>query len=900
MARQASRRIDIKASLLLGVTTAVAWAGTGSIAAAQAAPAAVDVPAQPLATSLMQIGRQTRAEIVYAAADVRGRRATAVHGAYSTEQALRLALRGTGLVARRTAQGAFLVQAEQPQPTPSAPTNQTVGAAQDHGIPEIVVTARKRNERAIDVPVAIAALSGEDLGRYATSSLTAISERVPQLVIGESTNQTGGSISLRGIGAGIANPSTEQAVTLNLDNIPISYGNAVRLGQFDLQRVEVLKGPQALFYGKNSPGGIISLVSADPGDQFEARLRTGYEFAADQRFVEGIVSGPLTDRVGARVVAFYSKEDGWFRNLAVPVSGRTPGAAASSNNSEDLFLRGTLTFRSPDDSFRVKAKVNYGQRDRDGIGPAAAGQPVYCPNGVPQIGLGVTTDCKLDRYFIDAALPPSVAALHPSFQDGTPFTKSRQFLASVSSDLDVSDTLALSMVTGYYRLQEESLDSFTSVNNPATGASNDLVASAFSQELRLASNFDGPINFLAGAFYQDASFTVDQAFYVFTTAPALIAATAYDQDTQAVSVFGQVRVDLSEQLELAAGARQSWERKALTGTVNLTPFTILNPRRSFDDFSPEVTLSYKPLRDLTVYAAYREGFTSGGFNTLPTQLRSPAFPTLAARNLSFDQMTARGGEVGVKGYIADRQISFDLIGYQFKYRGLQLSRWDERAFTQTVQNAGAARVRGVELSATARPDVAPGLELRGSVNYNDARYTRFIGGCYAGQSVSEGCNLNPRNPLADPSTFGTAATPYNGQDQSGQRLARAPEWALSGGFTYDREFSDNLGGVLSFDALYSSAYPYQTEANPRAVQSAYWLLNGSIGIYGGLNRSWELSLIGRNLTNRLYTATGGTLAFTGTGTGTTSTTSADLLGVPGSPRSVLLQLTVRNSLFGGR
>lgn len=782
------------------------------------------------------------------------------------------------------------------QPDAEAPQAEAGGAASA----EIIVTARKRDERAIDVPVAISALSGEAIDRYATSSLTAIGERVPQLVIGESTNQTGGSISLRGIGAGIANPSTEQAVTLNLDGIPVSYGNAVRLGQFDLQRVEVLKGPQSLFYGKNSPGGIISLISADPAKQFEARLRTGYEFQAKQKFLEAIVSGPLSDQVGARIVAYYSKEDGWFRNLGVPVTGRTPGAAAKSNNAEDLFLRGTLTFRSPDDRLRLKAKVNYGQRDRDGIGPAAAGQPVYCPLGSAQVGLGITTDCKLDRYFTDVALPSSVAALHPSFGDGVPFTRSRQFLGSLTGDLDLTDTLSLTSVTGYYRLSEKSLDSFTSVNNPATGASNDVVAKAFSQELRLASNYDGPVNFLVGGFYQNAKFTVGQAFYVFTTAPALIAATYYDQDTEAYSLFGQIRVKFTDQLELAAGARQSWERKSLSGTVNATPFTILDPQKNYHDFSPDVTLTYKPGRDLTLYGAYREGFTSGGFNTLPTQLRSPAFPTLPARDLSFNQMTARGGEAGIKGILAGRQISFDLVAYHYKYRGLQLSRWDATAFTQTVQNAGGARLRGVEFSATARPDAFPGFELRGAISYNDARYTNFIGGCYGGQSVAQGCNLQPRNPAADPATFGTTANPYNGQNQSGQRLARAPEWALSTGLTYDHKLTEELGGTLSFDALYTSKYIWQTEANPRAVQPGYWLLNGSIGLHGGRDRAWEINLIGRNLANRLYTATGGTLAFTGTGTGTTTPTVADLLGVPGSPRSVLLQLTVRSSAFNGR
>lgn len=856
--------------------------------------AAVDIPSQPLALSLTQIGRATRSEIIFSAADVRGRKAPAVRGSYSVERALALALRGTGLVARRTASGAFLIKGNRQEPE----RNGGLAPMTEQKVSEIIVTARKRDERAIDVPMAISVMSGESVERYASNSLAAISEHVPQLIIAESTNQTGGSINLRGIGAGLGNPSTEQAVTLNLDGIPISYGNAVRLGQFDLQRVEVLKGPQALFYGKNSPGGIISLISADPGATFETRLRGGYEFAADQRFVEGIASGPLSGQVGARMVAYYSKENGWFRNLAVPLAGRTPGAGASTNNAENLFLRGTLTFRSADNRLRLKAKANYGGRDREGIGPAALGQPINCPLGAPQVGLGITADCTLDRYFTDVALPADVAALHPSFGNGVPFSRSRQFLASLAGDLDLTDQLSLSSVTGYYRLQEKSVDSFTQVNNPATGASNNVIARAFSEEVRLASDYDGPLNFLIGSFYQYGRFTVGQAFFTFINAPSLIAATFYDQDTEAYSVFGQGRIKLAGELELGVGARQSWEHKTLIGTVNDTPFTIANPQRDFDDFSPEVTLTYKPQPNLTVYGAYREGFTSGGFNTLPTTLRSPAFPALAARDLSYGQMTAKGGEIGIKGIAATREISFDLAAYHFAYKGLQLSRWDAAAFAQTVQNAGSARLRGVELSVAARPNAVPGLELRGVVNYNDARYTSFIGGCYGGQSVAQGCNLNPRNPAADPATFGTAGNAYNGQDQSGQRLARAPKWGLSAGFTYDREFSEVLGGRVSFDGLYTSAYSYQIEANPRAVQRGYWLLHGALSVYGGDDRAWELSLIGRNLSNKLYTATGGTLAFTGTGPGTASPAQADLLGVVGSARSILLQLTMRNSLFG--
>jgi iron complex outermembrane receptor protein len=790
---------------------------------------------------------------------------------------------------------AALAAEPQQAATPGGAPTTTEPAVQEpvSNLGDILVTARQRNERLLDVPVAISALSSDTLERYATTSLASIAQQVPQMMIGETTNQTGGSVNLRGIGAAIGNPSTEQAVTFNIDGVPISYGNAVRLGQIDLRRVEVLRGPQALFFGKNSPGGIISLLSNDPTRDPSASLRVGYELEADQRFIEGVVSGPLSETVAGRLVAYYSKEDGYFRNIAPPVPGRTVGAGAPSNNAEDLFLRGALQYNAPDGRLRVTGKVNFAQRQRDGVGPAGVGQPIYCPFGFAQLTGGITTDCKLDRYFTSAVPSPAAAALHPSFGDGRPYVDSRQFLASITTDFDISDTLALTSVTGFYKLSEESVDSFSSVALPAPVSSLDLVAEAFSQEFRLASNYSGPLNFQAGIFYQDAKFTSGQAFVVDRGAPFLAGNTFYDQRTESVSVFGQLRYALTETLEVAGGGRFSWESKSLTGLVMNTPFEILNPDKDFEDFSPEVTVTWKPVRDMTAYASYREGFTSGGFNTVPVALRSPFYPTLPARDLSFDQMRVDGVEVGFKGYLGGRQLLFDTAVYQYNYDGLQLSKWDDVAVAQTTQNAAGARVRGIEATGAFRPDAIPGLELRGTAAYNDARYTDFIGGCYVGQSIADGCDQIPRNSALAPATYGTAANPYTSQDQSGQRLARAPKWTLGAGATYDRDISEGLGASVSIDTSYTGSYQTQYEANPRAMQDGYWLINATASLIGTGDRNWRLSLVGRNLTNEFYAVTGGSLAFTGAGTGTNTTTPADLLGSPGAPRSVLLQLSLK-------
>ncbi len=284
-----------------------------------------------------------------------------------------------------------------------------------------------------------------------------------------------------------------------------------------------------------------------------------------------------------------------------------------------------------------------------------------------------------------------------------------------------------------------------------------------------------------------------------------------------------------------------------------------------------------------------EHIDPGGFNTLIQALRSPATPGAAIIDPSFDQTTVRGGEVGIKGYLADRQIRFDLTGYYYKYKDLQLSAFDPLTLSQTTRNAGSSKVRGVELNTFFRPRGAEGLELRGSAAYNRATYGDFLGGCYAGQTVALGCNLNPRNP-ASPGTAGTAANPFNSQQQAGQQLARAPKWSLNGGFTYDTELSAGLGGSISFDAIYSGGYAPDIEANPAARQGGYWMLNANATLYKASDRMWEFSLIGRNLANKLVVVSGGAAPLTGGGSGTTAGVAGNQFGSLMAPRALMAQV----------
>ncbi len=222
-------------------------------------------------------------------------------------------------------------------------------AAPNRGLEEIVVTARRSSERLINVPVAVTALSAAVIERAHVTDLTQVAQMTPNLVIASASSGSGGSISIRGVGTSFLDPGLEQSVGLNSDGVSIGRGHFLNAAQFDLKQIEVLKGPQALFFGKNSPAGVISITSADPTAELSAMGRVGYEFEAKERYVEAYVAGPISDTLGFRVAAKYNKLDGWIKNRVLPGPNpafpgfNIPGPAFKTGpSSETIVSRVTL------------------------------------------------------------------------------------------------------------------------------------------------------------------------------------------------------------------------------------------------------------------------------------------------------------------------------------------------------------------------------------------------------------------------------------------------------------------------------------------------------------------------------------------------------------------------------
>ena len=739
---------------------------------------------------------------------------------------------------------------------------------------DIIVTARKREESILRVPVIANVLTQDRLLQTQVVNLEDVTKQTPGFVLGQSVPGIGTQVSIRGVGTTALDPGIDQSVSLVIDGVQFTQGNAYSLGLLDMAQVEVLKGPQALFFGKNSPGGVISIRTADPGSRFEALARTAYEIEDNRLRLEGVLSGPVSDTLGLRLAGNYTHSaGGYFRNTTVvntALGARQP--PSRFGRGYDFALRGTAVWK-PSSDFSARLKVNLAKQDYDGGG---AFQLKSCPEGttnyLPSIGVPLPSffspneDCKVDRRVNIAYLDPAAFGGLPN--GGTPFARLRQVSGSLELNYDLTPKLRVTSVTGVYDVKLASLfnASYFGSYSPFAAIKNDTRHDV-TQELRLASDFDGALNFLVGGFYQDGEITDNAALPGNTVLglPARLLEGTFDLHIKSASVFGQGRLRITPTLELAAGVRYTDERRRLDASTTSGGVTFFPevPRLRSRNWSPEVTLTYTPTADLTLFGSVKQAYKSGSYNIV-----QPIFP---GTDNSYGDERVRGGEVGLKTRLADRTINLNLAGYYYRFSGLQVGINQPAAFgipQLSTVNAGQARVYGVDFDATWRPTEVPGLDLYTAVNWNKAKFTRFVGApCAGGQTFAEGCDLVPRvlNP-ANPSDAISLATgnyftdasgnpfQYAAQDLSGTPLSRAPVWQVTGGVDYTLPLANDRKLRLGVSGQYSSRYLTNVGRRPDFYQNAFAKLNANITLTGRDER-WELAVIGNNLTDKLTTGT---------------------------------------------
>ncbi len=800
-------------------------------------------------------------------------------------------------------------------------------AADQDAIEEVLVTARKREERAIDTPVAVSVMNEDDLDLYNTRDLTQLTERIPGLeIIHTAGGGAGGNMTIRGIGKppGTVDYGIDAPVSLVVDGMPFSRNHMILTGFFDSEAVEVLKGPQALYFGKNSPAGVIAIRSKSPdvGGPMEGFVRAQYEFVSEDPVVEAGLSLPLGDQFAIRLAGRrQDMQGGWIENVAEPLDASalypgthymTRGASYDEYPAQKQSVFRATAVWEPNERFDATLKVfrSYTKRNDGGttILYACADGP-----GVHPTHLGIWPDptqiCpdhspKLKRT---GALPPAeIARTAPHLSEDSRFHyKLDQYVHTLQMNLELGD-FTLSSATGLwdYRHREYTNYGYTSwgVVVSKQGESGD----AFTQELRLASNLNGPVNFTVGGFYEKTERDLNAPVQLVPSGffnilglnvtpwphPGPYEGTyinyhqIWDNDIETISVFGSVDWQVTEDLELSGGLRYTEEdREAVGGNVfeNSSIFGfgpagyVYNPKDKSDNLSPEVTASYHLNDDLMAYVSYRTGFQSAGISNPGTVPNLSALPVeVQNETLIFDETTIKGFEGGLKGTFLEGRMRVDLAAFWYEAKDLQVGIFNSNTTTFTLQNAAVAHNWGFEASGILQANER--LQLRFAGQYNHLEYDEW---------PDAGCHPVDAEIVNKPTTGPGCHEPRKGvtiQDLSGVRYGNAP-LQVNAGFTYDHPLADDWGLAFSWDTIHRSKgkrvlnQPF-TEVPSRTVTHVALNLRQSDG-------PWNMALICSNCFNEIYVTAIGNRPLAKINAGV----SGDMMAQVAQPRLVTAQAT---------
>jgi iron complex outermembrane receptor protein len=582
----------------------------------------------------------------------------------------------------------------QTAPTEVPPAPEAADAQQASGLSDIVVTARKRSESVQEVPIALTAVSAEQIQRADLTSIEKIAARMPQFTVGRASNGSGAQLTMRGIGSSSTSIGIEQSVATVVDGVYYGQGRIINEGFFDLARIEILKGPQALFFGKNATAGVISITSADPGDRPEFIARAKYEFNAKQPQIELIGSTPITDTLGLRVAFRASKMyGGLYDNEASPftytttdiVTGTVTNHISQPSDREapgEKELLGRVTLKWEPTSRitnTLKASAAYNKTNNNSWNYVA----FNCPTGRSAL---TNYTCGNDFVTHQNKMPVDIAANYPFAQkDGSLYNRYKSWQVTNAFNYKLDD-ITITNVTNYNWNNNRFACAcdFQSAGG-SNWATENSTWHAFSNELRALTSYDGPLNFMVGGLYQKTKRTFEQYIMIgnvedTTQSPRnRYVGTSKSSFTkgETLSAFGQVIWKVVPTVEVTGGVRYTHETKdsffaqpynnaALTGIFrpanSADGLGTITANQVFNDWSPDATISWKPQPGIMFYGSYKTNYKSGGFSNGGI---NSAFSPNPQDDLTFDPEKARGFEVGAKTELFDRQLRFNVSAYTF-------------------------------------------------------------------------------------------------------------------------------------------------------------------------------------------------------------------------------------------
>ena len=613
------------------------------------------------------------------------------------------------------------------------------------GIGDIVVTAQKREENIQDVPIAISAVGSQYLESRGIQSIEDLSTIAPNVKFERApSSKTISQIAIRG--SVTINPAItwEPAVGLYLDGVYIAKAQGSIFDVADLDRVEILRGPQGTLYGRNALAGAVNLVTAKPSGEAGGRMELTYGSFDDMK-VRGMINLPRMGIFSVKLSGQYEKRDGLVKVIPNPLAGVATALPNKVSEADSLRSGSFMVQVRAELSDAVTADYTFDYSKQDQKPPFAQLLRVNRNRDPRDL-----FDPNSSAYAYGGAFFPIERYANPTRQtvasiDGDIYEKSRSYGHALTLTADLGAT-TLKSITAYRNLAWS--DGLDLDGSPMKVAFTQRITSydAFSQELQATGNaMDDRLSYVAGAFYfsEKAETLGPQVFF----GGGSDLQSDYGSHTKAFALYAQLDYKLTDALKLTLGGRYTHEKKDIRRYLRInvdaannifTPTVVANipyggvPDAKFSDFSPAATLAYEISPQVNVYARYARGFKSGGFNGETNVFFDPGAPAgcpIGATELCVPYKAEKvdSFELGLKTQLFDNRLTFNVAAFRDEHKDIQLSIFTAKgAAASVVRNAAAARIQGLEFEAIAKP--VDGLTLNASIAVLDPKYKNYIDG----------------------------------------------------------------------------------------------------------------------------------------------------------------------------
>ncbi|WP_075187240.1 TonB-dependent receptor [Teredinibacter haidensis] len=729
---------------------------------------------------------------------------------------------------------------------------------------EIIVTAQKRTENLQEVPLSVATISGEKLESAGIENLSDLTAHMPSIHFTETGLST--QVRVRGIGSDNSQ-GFEQSVGMYVDGIYYGRAQLFRAPMMDMERAELLRGPQSTLFGKNSIAGALNLTTARPTTNTEARVSLSHELEYNTTEINGMLSGALSDTVQARLAVRNLTDDGYMYNSHLDTDQPA---------REETSARLTLAWQATDNlDLSLKAEQNQFETTGRAIEitqdvAVVAGNPNYYE--YLQI---------LNREPFDSELDYVRQADTEEVSDNTINN------LTLKADYALGDH-TVTWISGLLNFDYEELCDcdFVAAEIVPLHLSEDYEQT--SHEIRIASPMGNTVEWLAGAFYQDYNQTFSdqidiEADNLLASTNPILADTGirrdFEQSSSAWALFGRATWNVNDALHITLGARYTEESKDASKIINAVTLAdgmpTYNPAlgatyqgvflteneaavvsadgtpllhrgynvkgsRDKSAFTPLLNIEYDVNADMMVYGAFTTGFKAGGFDPRSNRIglfdfraRNPELPAPPAEeanpllHFEFENETVIASELGMKNTLFDGLAELNFALYHTKYKDLQISQFDG-GVGFNVGNAEETVVKGLEVDG--RWLVMDNLTASYGLSLLDFEYTDFKNGnCYVGQT-----------PDADLDGDGTDDT----CNYTGKRGVYTPDMTLNLSLDYFHPLTNELGLVAIWDWQHVSSHQTHVNLDPAGEIDAYDMMGLRLGIEG---ENWSLGVLAKNL-----------------------------------------------------